>query len=95
MMNSGLATNVMSALYDHAKQKIIMNSSHVKYNGSCMEIYLDYGNAVIGRYGGCFEEIRVLCVGEQQEVLPQDLDVPAKDAPSLDVRVGNTRYRKC
>ena len=49
---------------------------------------------MIGRYGGCFEEIGVLCAGEQEEVLPRDLDVPAKDAPCLDVRVGNARYRR-
>ena len=28
-----------------------------------------YGNAIIGRYGGCFEEGGGLCVGEQEEVL--------------------------
>ena len=30
-----------------------------------------YGNVVVGRYGGCFEEDMGLCVGEQDEVLPR------------------------
>ena len=30
-----------------------------------------------------------LCVGEHDEVLPRGLDVPAKFAPTLNVRMGN------
>ena len=30
-----------------------------------------YGNAVIGSYGGCFEKMFGLCVGEQEKVLPR------------------------
>ena len=42
MMNGGFATNIMSALYDHAKQNDNECSSHVmnSNNGSCMAIYL-------------------------------------------------------
>ena len=32
------------------------NVCHGDDDGSCMAIYLGYGNAMIGRYGGCFEE---------------------------------------
>ena len=41
-----------------------------------------YGNAIIGRYGGCFAEERIIS---------RSLDVPAKFAPSLKVRKGNAR----
>ena len=42
MMNGGFATNIMSALYDHAKQYDNECSSHVNGNsGSCMSIYLE------------------------------------------------------
>ena len=52
-----------------------------------------YGNAIIGRYGGCFEEgIRGLCVKER--IISWDLDAPAKFAPTLEVRKGNARYRR-
>jgi hypothetical protein len=41
MMNGGFATNIMSALYDHAKQYDDEHTSHVDSNrGSCMAIYL-------------------------------------------------------
>ena len=66
-MNGGCATNIMSALYDHAKQYEDEHTNHVDSNGgSCMSIYLGmdiYGNAIIGRYGGCFEEDirRLMC----------------------------------
>ena len=42
MMNGGFATNIMSALYDHAKQYDNEHTSHVDSNGeSCMAIYLE------------------------------------------------------
>jgi hypothetical protein len=60
MMNGGFARNIMSALYDHAKQYDDEHTNHVDSNrGSCMAIYLGMAmeiNATIGRYGGCFEE---------------------------------------
>mgnify|MGYP005823155771 CR=1 FL=1 len=52
-----------------------------------------HGKAIIGRYGGCFEEdIIRLCVIEH--IISQGLDAPAKFAPRLDVRNGNARYRR-
>ena len=44
-------------LHDHAKSNMTI-MKRVIINGmveSCMAIY-GYGNAIIGRYGGCFEE---------------------------------------
>jgi hypothetical protein len=41
MMNGDFATNIMSALYDHAKQYNDEHTSHVYDDGgSCMAIYL-------------------------------------------------------
>ena len=52
-----------------------------------------YGNALIGRYGGCFEEdIMGLCVRER--IISRDLDAPAKFAPTIKVRKGNAGYRR-
>ena len=52
-----------------------------------------YGNAIIGRYGGYFEEdIRRFSVIEH--IVSRGLDAPAKFAPTLNVRKGNARYRR-
>ena len=52
-----------------------------------------YGNAIIRRYGGCFEEdIIRLCVIER--IISRDLDAPVKFASTLEVRKGNARYRR-
>ena len=52
-----------------------------------------YGNAIIGRYGGYFEEgIRGLCVKER--IISRGLEAPAKFAPTLEVRKGNAWYRR-
>ena len=52
-----------------------------------------YGNAIIGRYGGCFEEgKRGLCVKEH--IISRGLDAPAKFAPTLEVRKGNAWYQR-
>ena len=51
-----------------------------------------YGNAIIARYGSCFEEGRRICVIER--IIPRGLDAPAKFAPQLNVRKGNARYRR-
>ena len=41
MTNGGFATNIMPALYDHAKQYDDEHTSDVTSNrGSCMDIYL-------------------------------------------------------
>ena len=52
-----------------------------------------YGNAIIGRYGGCFEEDirRLMC---EERIVSRGLDAPAKFAPTLKVRNGNARYRR-
>ena len=51
-----------------------------------------YGNSIIGRYGGCFEEdIRGLCVIER--IVSRGLDAPVKFVPTLKVIKGNARYR--
>ena len=49
-----------------------------------------YGNAIIGRYGVCFEEDirRFMCI------VSRGLDAPVKFAPTLKVRKGNARYRR-
>ena len=39
-----------------------------------------YGNAVVGRYGGCFEEMYGLMCRRTRESPPTGLDVPAKYA---------------
>ena len=46
-------------LHDHAKSNMTMMERVIinETVESCMAIYLNgYGNAIIGRYGGCFEE---------------------------------------
>ena len=52
-----------------------------------------YGNAIIGRYGGCFEEDirRFMC---DRAYHARGLDAPAKFAPTLKVRKGDARYRR-
>ena len=52
-----------------------------------------YGNAIIGRYGGCFEEDirRFMC---KEHIISRGLDAPAKFAPTLNMRKGNARYRR-
>ena len=48
-----------------------------------------YGNAVVGRYGGCFEEDNWLMCRRTRGSTPRELDVLAKYAPNLDVREVN------
>ena len=57
-------------LHDHARQYDNDNACHDdKQNGGKLHGNISrngYGNAIIGRYGGCFEEdIRSLCVKER------------------------------
>ena len=52
-----------------------------------------YGNALIGRYGGYFEE-RYKEVYDDRAYHAKGLDAPAKYAPTLEVRKGNARYRR-
>ena len=83
-------------LHDHAKQYDNDGACHNKRNGGKLHGNISrngYGNAIIGRYGGCFEEdIRGLCVTER--IISRGLDAPAKFAPTLKVRKGNARYRR-
>ena len=46
-------------LHDHAKQYDNDGACHSKWNGGKLHGNISrngYGNAIIGRYGGCFEE---------------------------------------
>ena len=46
-------------LHDHAKQYDNDEACHNKWNGGKLHDNISrngYGNAIIGRYGGCFEE---------------------------------------
>ena len=53
----------------------------------------DYGNAIIGRYGGYFEE-DIMRLMYERAYHPKDLDAPVKFAPILKMRKGNARYRR-
>ena len=86
----------------HASCLTIMQSN-MKMNAQVMYMMMmkvawkytrnGYGNAIIGRYGGCFEEDirRLMC---DRAYLSRGLDAPAKFAPTLEVRKGNARYRR-
>ena len=52
-----------------------------------------YGNALIGRYCGCFEEGYNEAY-DDRTYHTKDLDAPAKFAPTLKMRKGNARYRR-
>ena len=52
-----------------------------------------YGNAIIGRYGGCFEEdIRRFMCDIAYHIT--GVGCTAKFAPTLKVRKGNARYQR-
>ena len=52
-----------------------------------------YGNAMIGTYVGCFEE-DIMRLMDDRAYHANDLDAPAKFAPTLEMRKGNARYRR-
>ena len=52
-----------------------------------------YGNALIGRYGGCLEE-RYNEAYDDRAYHAKGLDAPVKYAPTLEVRKGNARCRR-
>ena len=52
-----------------------------------------YGNALIGRYGGCFEKIYNEAY-DDRAYHAKGLDAPTKFAPTLEVRKGNAWLRK-
>ena len=81
-------------LYDQAKACMKMKDQvmrkwtlhgNISQNG--------YGNARIGRYGGCFKE-DILRLMYDRSYHAKGLDAPTKFAPTLNVRKGNARYRK-
>ena len=82
-------------LHDHARQYDNDGACHNKRNGGKLHGNISrngYGNAIIGRYGGCFEEdIRRLMCDRVYHIT--GLDAPAKFASTLEVRKGNARYR--
>ena len=88
--------HIQCQLHDHAKQYDNDGACHSKRNGGKLHDNISrngYGNAMIGRYGGCFEEdIRRFIVIER--IVSRGLDAPAKFAPTLEVRKGNVRYQR-
>ena len=48
---------------------------------------------LVGRYGGCFEEIYNEAY-DDRAYHAKGLDAPAKYAPTLEVRKGNAQYRR-
>ena len=52
-----------------------------------------YGNALIGRYGGCSEEGYNEAYDDRAHHA-KGLDAPAKLAPTLKMKKGNARYRR-
>ena len=65
IMNGGFATNTMST-NDHAKQYDNDEACHNKQSSEKLNGNISrngYGKAIIGRYGGCFEEDirRLMC----------------------------------
>ena len=50
---------IQCQLHDHAKQYDNDEACHNKRNGGKLHVNISrngYGNDIIGRYGGCFEE---------------------------------------
>ena len=85
IMHGGFATNTMST-NDHAKQYENDEACHNKWNGGKLHGNLSrnsYGNAIIGRYGGCFEEDirRFMC---ERAYHITGFEVPTKVAPILE-----------
>ena len=80
-------------LYDQAKVCMTCTSSHEMVYVAWQCTRKGYGNALIGRYGGCFEEgYNEFYDGRVYHA--KGLDAPAKDAPTLKMRKGNARYRR-
>ena len=58
-------------LHDHAKQYDNVGACHNKQNGGMLHGNISrngYGNAIIGRYGGCFEEGYVVGLWYRQKL---------------------------
>ena len=73
-----------------------MHGTKEASNGGKLHGYISrdgYGYAIIGRYGGCFEEdIRSFMCDKAYHMT--GLDAPAKSSPTHKVRKGNARYRR-
>ena len=81
-------------VYDQAKACITMKDQVMRrwmLHGNISR--KGYGNAWIGRYGGCFEEGYNEAY-DDRAYHAKGLDAPAKYAPTLEVRKGNARYRR-
>ena len=81
-------------LYDQAKTCMTMKDQVMKrwmLHGNVSR--KGYGNAMIGRCAGCFEEGYNEAY-DDRAYHAKDLDAPAKFAPTLEVRKGNARYRR-
>ena len=81
-------------LYDQAKACMTMKDQVMRrwmLHGNVSR--KGYGNALIGRYGGCFEEDMMRLMYDRA-YHAKGLDAPAKYAPTLEVRKGNARYRR-
>ena len=88
--------HIRCQLHDHSRQYDNDDVCHDERNGGKLHGNISrngYGNAIIGRYGGCFEEDirRFMC---DRAIVSWGLDAPAKFAPTLKVRKGNARYRR-
>ena len=69
-------------------------SCNVKWILHCNISRNGYGNAVVGRYGGCFEEDNWLMCRITRGSPPTELDVLAKYAPSLNEREGIAQHQR-
>ena len=83
-------------LHDHAKQYDNDGACHNKRNGGKLHGNISrngYGNAIIGRHGGYFEEDirRFMC---ERAYHITGFGCTVKFAPTLKVRKGNARYRR-
>ena len=83
-------------LHDHEKQYDNDGECHNKRNGRKLHVNIfrnGYGNAKIGRYGGCFEEdIRMLMCYRAYHIM--GFGCTGKFAPTLEMRKGNAWYRR-
>ena len=71
-----------------------IKSCNIMMDVACQCISEGYGNAVVGRYGGCFQEDNWLTCRRTRESLSTELYVLAKYASILDVRKGNAQHRR-
>ena len=74
---------MMDKSYEHEKQWMLHGNISQK----------GYGNALIGRYGGCCEK-RYKEAYDDRAYHAKGLDALEKYAPTLEVRKGNARYRR-